>query len=223
MDVFKPELHESRQFRVSELKFQVRFIVILTATVVASCEGDPYAVETCNAGEGVSLPGDDTPYLGARDAPVRLTVFGDVRCPHTAEMILELTAFIDRLEAGGASGLVEVQFRHFPILRSRKLARAAEAAHLAGNDAFWQMYWCLATWGGGDGDRISACAEQLDVDEAALIEDASSAVVGQAVSRDEAVAEAIGFPGAPGVLLCGFWMPPDADRIIDNVEALLPE
>jgi protein-disulfide isomerase len=179
-------------------------------------------VETCTEGQGVTLPDDETPFLGTRGAPIRLALFGDVRCGYTYNMVLELNAFINRLEDTGEHTAVEVQFRHFPI-RSRPLARVTQAAYLLGNDAFWEMYWCLVGAPGTDDDRISFCTEWLDIDEEMLLDDATSNRVEQTVSRDDLIARAIGFQGAPGMLLCGFWVPSEPDRVIDNIESLLSD
>ena len=197
-------------------------LIILIMGIFTGCEATPYTVETCTAEQGVSLP-DDAPYLGDREAPVWVSLFGDVKCPYTARMTLSLAAFIESLEGTKQEGAVRVSFYHFPILNSEELARTAEAAHLDGNQSFWDMYWCLVTATGGDSDRVSYCAEWLELDEDELRAAASSDAVRRRIYRDEAAARRIGFGGAPGMLLCGYWMPPDPGRVIDNLEELIAE
>lgn len=179
---------------------------------------------SCEAGQGIALPDDDPPYLGTRGAPVTLAVFGDVKCPYTAKMWLALFDYVDELESRGQADAVEIQFRHYPVLRSKRLAWAAEAAHRQhGNDAFFEMYWCLVTAEGSDQQKTAFCAAWLGYDRDELEETRASDAVQNTVSNDDALARNIGFIGAPGLLLCGYWMPSDAERVIANIDALIAE
>lgn len=107
------------------------------------------------------------------DGPV-VIVYGDYECPYCAAELPQL----------GASTLV---FRHFPVVskhpRSRRLAAAAEAAHLQGR--FWEMHDSLyADQGHLDDPHLWARARELGLDLDQFERDRRSEAVAARVQRD---------------------------------------
>jgi protein-disulfide isomerase len=119
----------------------------------------------------VPPPGEDDHVRG--DGPV-VIVYGDYECPYCA-------AELPRLEG------VTVVFRHFPVVskhpRSRRLAAAAEAAHLQGR--FWEMHDSLfADQGHLDDPHLWERALRLGLDLERFQADRRSEAVAARVERD---------------------------------------
>jgi protein-disulfide isomerase len=119
----------------------------------------------------VPPPGEDDHVRG--DGPV-VIVYGDYECPYCA-------AELPRLEG------VTVVFRHFPVVskhpRSRRLAAAAEAAHLQGR--FWEMHDSLfADQGHLDDPHLWERARRLGLDLERFQADRRSEAVAARVERD---------------------------------------
>lgn len=87
------------------------------------------------------------PLWGPREAPVTVTVFGDLACPHTVSLLRSLLA--EKLRRGND---VRLAFRHFPLSQHEQGQRAAEtlAAIYAsrGDHAFWSALAALLRHGG---------------------------------------------------------------------------
>jgi protein-disulfide isomerase len=101
-------------------------------------------------------------------------VYGDYECPYCAAELLAL-------------GHVTLVFRHFPVVskhpRSRRLAAAAEAAHLQGR--FWEMHDSLyADQGHLDDPHLWARARDLGLDLDRFEADRRSVEVAARVDRD---------------------------------------
>jgi protein-disulfide isomerase len=101
-------------------------------------------------------------------------VYGDYECPYCAAELRKLDG-------------VTLVFRHFPVVskhpRSRRLAAAAEAAHL--QDRFWEMHDSLfADQGHLDDPHLWERAEALGLDVARFDADRRSDAVAERVQRD---------------------------------------
>jgi protein-disulfide isomerase len=101
-------------------------------------------------------------------------VYGDYECPYCAA---ELPKLAD----------ATVVFRHFPVVskhpRSRRLAAAAEAAHLQGR--FWEMHDSLfADQGHLDDPHLWERARALGLDLERFEADRRSDAVAERVERD---------------------------------------
>jgi len=119
----------------------------------------------------VPPPGDDDHIRG--EGPV-VIVYGDYECPYCAAELPKLDA-------------VTLVFRHFPVVskhpRSRRLAAAAEAAHLQGR--FWEMHDALfADQGHLDDPHLWERARALGLDLGRFDADRRSEVVAARVDRD---------------------------------------
>jgi protein-disulfide isomerase len=107
------------------------------------------------------------------EGPV-VIVYGDYECPYCAAELATLDG-------------VTLVFRHFPVVskhpRSRRLAAAAEAAHLQGR--FWEMHDSLyADQGHLDDPHLWERAEQLGLDVERFDADRRSDEVAARVNRD---------------------------------------
>ena len=103
-----------------------------------------------------------------------MIVYGDYECPYCAAELQKLTG-------------VTLVFRHFPVVskhpRSRRLAAAAEAAHLQGR--FWEMHDSLyADQGHLDDPHLWERAGALGLDIAQFDADRRSDAVAARVERD---------------------------------------
>jgi len=79
------------------------------------------------------------PVLGAKDAPVTITVFSDFQCPYCAQAAIGLEKDV----LPSASGKVRVVFRHFPLPMhawARGAADAASCAQEQGDRYFWSLH-----------------------------------------------------------------------------------
>jgi protein-disulfide isomerase len=87
------------------------------------------------------------PLWGPREAPVTVTVFGDLACPHTVALLRALLT--EKLRRGND---VRLAFRHFPLSQHEQGSRAAAtlaAIHGArGDHAFWSALAALLRFGG---------------------------------------------------------------------------
>lgn len=87
------------------------------------------------------------PLWGPREAPVTVTVFGDLACPHTVSLLRGL--FGEKLRRGND---VRLAFRHFPLSQhpeGRQAAEALAAIHATrGDHAFWSALAVLLRHGG---------------------------------------------------------------------------
>lgn len=76
----------------------------------------------------VARPGNDAVFRGSPDAPVTVTVFGDVQCPFTRSAVM---ALLD-VQATYGRERVRLAWRNYPLSFHRRARRAAEA--IAGVD-----------------------------------------------------------------------------------------
>jgi protein-disulfide isomerase len=119
----------------------------------------------------VPPPGEDDHIRGEGAVVI---VYGDYECPYCAAELATLSG-------------VTLVFRHFPVVskhpRSRRLAAAAEAAHL--QDRFWEMHDALyADQGHLDDPHLWERARTLGLDLDRFEADRRSDEVAARVNRD---------------------------------------
>jgi protein-disulfide isomerase len=119
----------------------------------------------------VPPPGEDDHIRGEGAVVI---VYGDYECPYCAAELATLSG-------------VTLVFRHFPVVskhpRSRRLAAAAEAAHLQGR--FWEMHDALyADQGHLDDPHLWERARTLGLDLDRFEADRRSDEVAARVNRD---------------------------------------
>ncbi len=188
------------------------------------CSDDGYPVKECRSDQGLALETDGVPLHGDAQAPVVLTVFGDLKCPYTQNFIIVLDNFVERLEADGKAGELKWMFRHFVrpgYPQSTRIALALAAAHMQGNDAFWKLFWLLFAASEITDEYVLLYAEVAELDMEQFEIDYESDDARAVVARDDDLAREIGFGGTPGVVLCGKQVTPDPDDFIGNLEYLI--
>ena len=105
------------------------------------------------------------PTRGKAGAPVTIVEYSDFECPFCGRATSTMRKVLDQY-----SGSVQVIYRDFPLPSHRGAARAAEAAHCAGDQGkYWEMNDRLFAKGGAitDGD-IRKAALELQLDEKEL-------------------------------------------------------
>ena len=94
-----------------------------------------------------------SPILGAKDAPVTITVFADFQCPYSVREYPKLKEVAQKYP-----DKVKVIFKHFPLHFHKKARPAHAAAELAktqgGSELFWKMH-----------DMIIAEPKKLDISD----------------------------------------------------------
>ena len=138
---------------------------------------------TAGAGPPVAITAADSAFpgysLGSDSAPVEVTEFADLQCPHCGEFaVVQFPTIREQLIN---TGRVRWRFRDFPLNSFPWSRVAALAAQCAGEQGrFWEMidavYQAQADWGrstknptgrfrdmarkiGGDGSRFDACLD----------------------------------------------------------------
>lgn len=96
-----------------------------------------------------SIPVGDSPFKGAKDAPVTLVMFQDFQCPFSQRAQATVKQLVDAYP-----GKIKVVFKNFPLAFHKQAALAAEAALAAGAQGkFWEMH-----------DKIFANQKQMEID-----------------------------------------------------------
>ena len=94
-----------------------------------------------------------SPVLGAKDAPVTITVFADFQCPYSVREYPRLKEVMQKYP-----DKIKVVFKHFPLHFHKKARPAHAAAELAnaqgGSELFWKMH-----------DMIIAEPKKLDISD----------------------------------------------------------
>ena len=198
--------------------------MIALLSLCLGCSDDGYPVKECRPDQGLVLETDGIPLQGNAQAPVVLTVFGDLKCPYTQNFIIVLNKFVERLEADGKGGELKWMFRHFVrpgYPQSSRIALALAAAHMQGNDAFWKLFWLLFAGNDITDEYVLLYAEVAELHMAQFQIDYESDEARAVVASDDSLAKEIGLSGTPGVVLCGKKVIPDPDDLIDNLEYLI--
>ncbi len=210
-----------------------RLGVLVSALLFVQLSGcsDKHEVVSCDPAGGLLLQNEGSPVLGQPSASVEVTVFGDLLCPFTENMLLSLANFQDELVSAGKPASMKVVFRHF--LKSNEglnpeVARAIAAAHRQGGDlaVFGSagqlgMIWCLLVAQSMDEVQIQSCAADAGLDVQQFQLDRSDEAVAALIERDVSEARRIGFDGVPGIALCREKISGDAETLIENLEYLI--
>jgi protein-disulfide isomerase len=137
------------------------------------------------------------PSLGSGEAKVVLVEFSDYQCPYCAQYAREI---LPRIRADYIdTGKVRYVFRDYPLSSHPAAARAAEAAHCAGEQGrFWEMHDVLFANSAGLGaDALPAHAKSAGVEEKAFARCLASGRFAAGLREDMADADAAGIRGTP--------------------------
>lgn len=151
--------------------------------------------------------------LGADDAPVRLTMFEDFQCPFCLRFTAQDEPVI--IEEYVLGGKVQLEFRHFPVLRGESITAAIAAHCAAEQDRFWEYHrelFAIQADAGQDTDEqlnvgrfepaaLVGVAEDVGLDPAAFEACVTSPDSAATVQADEAAAREAGLTGTPNFLV----------------------
>ena len=197
---------------------------------VVGCDDNGCRVHRCNRDRSIDPSTIKAPAFGSETALVDVTVFGDLQCPHTKRILVELDHFSDHLEDDGREDGVQVIFRHLfraDSSGSRDAAIATAAAHRQGDEAVWGrsdkvgFLWCLLFLETIDHARIMSCAETAVLDLDRFSSDFWSDETASAVEQDLEAAKEIGLDGTPSIFLCEDQISGNPIKIIDCIEEVL--
>lgn len=147
--------------------------------------------------------------LGSDDAPVKLVQFEDFQCPHCLTYTLNIEPFL--VEEFVKAGLVQIEFRHYPVVGRESVTAGVGASCAAEQNRMFEFANRLFAKQAEDGFRPDqgVFAEEslvevagdlgLDTDEFAACQARSDAL--SPVARDQSAAQAWGFRGTPNFVI----------------------
>lgn len=191
-----------------------RRAVLIGALIALGAALSLFTVRPAPPPEGppVALPIDaaKAPRLGRAEAPVRIVVFEDFKCPFCRDFHLRTLPRLE--EAFVRSGRANVTFVHYPFIApdSRRAALAAACVHRARPELFWPYASALyaaqgpewAEW--ATRPRLLEIGERVPgVDVAALARCLDAEDTRADVEADLALGRRAGVPGTPSVFVNG--------------------
>ncbi len=147
--------------------------------------------------------------LGSDDAPAKLIQYEDFRCPHCLTYTVNNEGFL--IEEFVKEGLLQIEFRQYPVLGDASVRAAMAATCAADQDRLFEYanrLFAIQAGQGTDSDlyeteELVALAGEVGLDTAAF----SACLVSEdtliKVEGDIAQARAIGFTGTPSFSLNG--------------------
>lgn len=205
-------------------------IFLLLLSAVLSCDNDECEAQGCDRNRSADPSSEKAPVLGADTASVDVTVFGDLKCPYTKEMLIALDRFVEDLEKDGRGNELKIVFRHLfreDSAESRDAAVAVAAAHRQGDDAVWGsqgkvgVLWCLLFKEKIDYEQILSCAKSAILDMERFVADFWGDEASAEVDQDLESAKEFSFGGTPGIVMCGDRIDGGDEKIIDCIEKVL--
>lgn len=147
--------------------------------------------------------------LGSDDAPAKLIQYEDFRCPHCLSYTINHEGFL--IEEFVKEGLLQIEFRHYPVLGDASVRAATGASCAARQDRLFEYANRLFAIQAGQGtdselyeeDKLIALAGDLGLDTDAFAECMAAPDALSQISGDIGAAQAIGFRGTPNFVLNG--------------------
>ena len=171
-----------------------------------------------------TLPAGDSAFYGPKNAPIVITMFGNLQCPFTARTMPVIKAVVDDPRF---KGRVKLVFKHFPLsfhTAARPAAQAAIAARrLGGDPAFFAMLdKALAAQKALTRNNFTAWAVELGLNATAF-KKLLKTNVQQAegiIDADLQLGQEVGVRGSPSLFVNGWVLD---KRSADGVDALITE
>ncbi len=147
--------------------------------------------------------------LGSDDAPVKLVQFEDFQCPHCLTYTLNIEPFL--VEEFVKAGLVQIEFRHYPVVGRESVTAAVAAACAAEQNRMFEYANRLFAKQAEEDFRpdqgvfteenlVELAGELgLDTDEFAACQARPDAL--SPVARGQSAAQAYGFRGTPNFVI----------------------
>ncbi len=149
--------------------------------------------------------------LGSDDAPVKMIQYEDFQCPHCLTYTLNIEPFL--VEEYVKAGLLQIEFRHLPVVGQESVSAAQGAVCAAGQNRLFEYANRLFARQAEDDfrpDRGAFSKEGLVeiAGDLGLDTDSFDACLADpdtlsAVAADQAAATAIGFRGTPNFVING--------------------
>lgn len=162
--------------------------------------------------------------MGAKEAPVTVTVFSDFQCPFCARVDPMLQQVVKDPEL---KGKVNVVFKHFPLSfhkQARPAAKAALAAKEQGDEYFWKMgEKMLANQRALGDENFSKWAEEIGLDVKKFEQDLKNndAKYEKQISEDMKQGTTVAkVRGTPSLFVNGWEL---RQRSVDGVKSLIKE
>lgn len=181
--------------------------IIVAVLVIAGFLIVPRLSSTGGSGAAAELDLSKQPSLGSDDAPVKIVLFEDFRCPHCRDFTADVYPRLKHEYVD--TGKAEIFYVNFPVLgpQSEEVALVGECVYQQSNSAFWELKEALfrsqaelensrrvlelaKTYAPGiDADKLQACFEKGDLRSN--------------VRQDDEIAKSLGLRGTPSVLVNG--------------------
>lgn len=167
-----------------------------------------------------SVPVGDSPYKGAKDAPITVVVFQDFQCPFSKRSQNTIKQLSETYQ-----DKIKLVFKNFPLKFHKEAELAAEAALAAGEQGkFWEMHdKMFASQKQLKIDNLKIYAQGLNLDMKKFNEDLESHRYKKAVDEDKRLAAKVGVRGTPtffinGKKLVGAKPLAEFQKVIDNLK-----
>lgn len=149
--------------------------------------------------------------LGSDDAPVKMIQYEDFQCPHCLTYTLNIEPFL--VEEYVKAGLLQLEFRHLPVVGQESVSAAQGAVCAANQNRMFEYANRLFAKQAEDGFRpdrgvfsregLVETAGDLGLDTVAFDACLAEPDTLSAVAADQAAATAIGFRGTPNFVING--------------------
>lgn len=159
----------------------------------------------------------DSPTTGSPEQKIVLLEFSDFQCPFCAKAHETIKQFI-----AGHKDKVTLTYKHLPLTQIHPEAMpAAKAAWAAGQQGkFWEFHDAMFTQQKQLGEPLYvATAKALNLDLKRFDQDRNSDAASKAIQKDVEMAEKLGVPGTPFLLMNGEPVPGNAQ--VKDMEAFL--
>ncbi len=156
---------------------------------------------------------DDAPYIGKKDAKVKVVIFSDYLCPGCKNINTTLKEIADKY-----GDKIVVYHRTYLIHNAAEpMSRAAEAASLQGkfkeaNDLIFNNYQ------NADEKGLAKIADDLGLNKSKFTQDMSSEKIKNNVAKDSEDAVSLGLQGTPSIFVNGTYLE-DLSQLSSTIEA----
>ncbi len=147
--------------------------------------------------------------LGSDDAPVKLVQFEDFQCPHCLTYTLNIEPFL--VEEFVKAGLVQIEFRHYPVVGRESVTAAVASECAAEQNRMFEYANRLFAKQAEDGFRpdqgvfseenLVELADDLGLDTDAFVACQERPDALSPVARGQSAAQAYGFRGTPNFVI----------------------
>lgn len=197
-----------------------------------TCVANPAPPTPSEEDLAVFTPDPDRDWIkGPEDALITIIEYADFECPYCSVASVNLRALREKYPDD-----VRVVYRHFPLAsihdKAIPAARAAEAAGLQGEEAFWDMHDLLyenqATWSAFTLEEFDTwvieTAGELGLDTTQFETDYTSEAIVDFAEATWVDGQALGIPGTPYLKINSLYdARADAQTLIAYVELLKME